>query len=176
VASVSGQTLKAVRYHFKKNLGITDDHYSHSTENPFYGTGQGSGNNSTIWLVVSSALFRSSEDRANGASFESPYPTVGIVMHRVGFVDDMCRYVNLFDTDDPPTPTTVIQLLTKDSQLWSDLLWRSGGSLELPKCTHHYSNYLFQDDGMPMLEGGQVGPAVEIQQDTQQARVTVPFR
>ena len=38
-----------------------------------------------------------------------------------------------------------------DSQLWNDLLWTSGGKLELPKCGYHTVYYTFKPDGTPIL-------------------------
>jgi hypothetical protein len=48
------------------------------------------------------------------------------------------------------------------SQLWSDLLHRSGAALELTKSKYHTISYLFtfscMHSGAPVLQGGQVGP------------------
>ena len=72
VALVMGRTLEEVKYHLKTHLGVTDEHYQHCTITPIYGTGQGSANSPTIWLVVSSMLFRCYSKRAHGARFETP--------------------------------------------------------------------------------------------------------
>ena len=176
VALVQGKTLAEVKYHLKTKLGITEENYSHCTVHPIYGTGQGSGNSPTIWLVVSSILFDCYEARAHGAVFESPDKTIRLQIYRVGFVDDTCGYVNNFTSPIPPSPAELISLLTKDSQLWSDLLWLSGGALELPKCTYHYWNYLFRPIGTPFLQAGQVGPDVVIRTGDGIRHETVPFR
>ena len=39
-----------------------------------------------------------------------------------------------------------------DAQLWNDLLWASGGRLELPKCGYHTIYYLFHENGIPYLQ------------------------
>ena len=54
----------------------------------------------------------------------------------IGYVDDSNDQVNIFTDDHPPTPETLITMMQHDAQLWSDLLWASGGALELPKCSH----------------------------------------
>ena len=174
VAIVQGSTLQEVKYHLKTQLGVTDEYYQHCTISPIYGTGQGSGNSPTVWLVVSSILFRCYSATANGARFESPDGSVIIDLYRVGFVDDTCCYVNLFRRDTPPDPIELIQLLQHDSQLWSDLLWKSGGALELPKCTYHYSQYDFAVDGTPYLRSGRIGPAVEVKTGDGATTLTVP--
>ena len=83
-------------------------------------------------------------------------------------------YVNRFQMDIPPTPEEMIALLTHDSQLWSDLLWKTGGALELPKCLYHYWNYQFAESGRPLLQEGQVGPNVEVLTGDRSRVETVP--
>jgi hypothetical protein len=68
----------------------------------------------------------------------------------------------VFCSDVPPTLNNLITKLTHDSQLWSDLLYKSGGSLELPKCTYHFSQYRFATDGTLYLQSGQIGPPVTV--------------
>jgi hypothetical protein len=126
IAIVQGKTLSDVRYHLKTQLGVTDEFYQHSTISPIYGTGQGSGNSPTVWLVFSSILFRCYSATAHGARFESPDGTVAIDLYRVGFVDDTCSYVNQFLAHTIPTLQELISLLSHDSQLWCDLLWKLG--------------------------------------------------
>ena len=41
--------------------------------------------------------------------------------------------------------------MTQDAQLWHDLLWSSGGKLELPKCGYHLIYYNFNDNGLPHM-------------------------
>eukprot|EP00957_Ditylum_brightwellii_P132673 10116495-Ditylum_brightwellii.AAC.1 len=37
-----------------------------------------------------------------------------------------------------------------DAQLWSDLLWVSGGLLELEKCSYHYLHFDFKLNRRPV--------------------------
>ena len=41
--------------------------------------------------------------------------------------------------------------LQEDAQLWSDLLFQSGGRLELPKCGFHTTYYDFTKEGDPIM-------------------------
>jgi hypothetical protein len=174
VAIVQGKTLEEVRYHLKTQLGVTDDHYKHCEVSPVYGTGQGSGNSPTVWLVISSILFTCYSAKAHGARFESPDKSICVDIFRVGFVDDTASYINDFSSRKPPSPEEMIQWLTHDSQLWSDLLYKSGGSLELPKCTYHFSQYKFASDGTPYLQCGQVGPTVSVRTGDSSSTQLVP--
>jgi hypothetical protein len=95
-----------------------------------------------------------------GFSLPSPNRSVKLDLYQVGFVDNTCSYVNIFLADRPPSPAQMIQLLSHDSHLWCDLLWKSGGALELPKCTYYFSQYQFATNGSPFLQSGRIGPQV----------------
>ena len=41
--------------------------------------------------------------------------------------------------------------MREDAQLWHDLLWVSGGKLELPKCGYHLVHYDFEPSGIPKM-------------------------
>ena len=41
--------------------------------------------------------------------------------------------------------------MREDAQLWHDLLWVSGGKLELPKCGYHLVHYNFEPSGIPKM-------------------------
>ena len=129
-----------------------------------------------MWLVISSVLFNCYESRAHGATFESPDKSISLKLYRVGFVDDTQSYVNKFLDDVPPTPAELIALLTHDSQLWRDLLWTSGGALELPKCLYHHWHYYFQPNGSPILHATQTGPDVVIRTGDRSTSETVSFQ
>jgi hypothetical protein len=79
----------------------------------------------------------------------------------VGFVDDSTGTVNNFANN----AATVEKLLCKlqhDVQLWNDLLWCSGGMLELLKCSYHFLFFQFDTSGAPHPLGGIVAPPLEI--------------
>ena len=44
-----------------------------------------------------------------------------------------------------------------DGQLWHDILWSSGGALNLQKCSYHHIRYAFTDAGEPFLSGNTSG-------------------
>ena len=61
----------------------------------------------------------------------------------IGFVGDSTGQVNLFHTNIPPTAEMLVQLMQHDAHLWNDLLWASGGDLELQKCSYHVLYWKF---------------------------------
>jgi hypothetical protein len=94
VALIQGKTLEEVQYHLKMILGVSKEHYQHCTASPVFGTGQGSGNSPTIWLVISSILFTCYSEKAHGARFKSPDKSICVDMFRISFVNDTARIVH----------------------------------------------------------------------------------
>ncbi len=158
VCLVHARTLQEARYLLKTQLGVSEEFYSHCRAFPIYGTGQGSGNSPMIWCFISSMLFTIHQENAIGASYTSPDRSIFLRLFMVGFVDDTYGTVNDFARTPPPTTTELVSMAQHDSQLWSDLLHRSGGALELAKSKYHTVSYLFTPSGAPVLQGGQVGP------------------
>jgi hypothetical protein len=72
IVFINAKTLKSAKYILKTKLGISETAYQHCTAHPIYGSGQGAGNSSGIWCVISSVSFDLYEEKAHGAHFESP--------------------------------------------------------------------------------------------------------
>jgi hypothetical protein len=161
VVHVNAQSLKQAKYKLKTALGVTEASYSHCTAFPLHGTGQGSGNSPMIWCFISSTLFNCHHERAYGALFESPDRTVTITFSMVGFVDDSTGTINDF-ANNATTVEQLLQRLQHNAQLSNDLLWCSGGMLELPKCSYHFLCFEFDDSGKPHPIGDTVGPPLEV--------------
>jgi hypothetical protein len=105
-------------------------------------------------------LFTIHQEKAVGASYISPDKSPSVRLFMVGFVDDTYGSVNDFSRTPPPSSTELVSNAQHDSQLWSDLLHRSGGALELTKSKYHTVSYLFTPSRAPVLQGGQVGPSL----------------
>eukprot|EP00957_Ditylum_brightwellii_P181163 13799525-Ditylum_brightwellii.AAC.1 len=78
----------------------------------------------------------------------------------VGFVDDTTGQTNGFENSNV-TPEELIEQMTKDEQIWSDLLWISGGLLELDNCLYHLIYYMFLESGTPVMSLKQLGPKLQ---------------
>jgi hypothetical protein len=135
---VNARTLKEAKYKLKILLGVSDEFCQNCTAYPIYGTGQGSANSPVIWLIVSSTLFTCHEQHAYGATFTTPDKSLSVALSMVGFVNDSTGQVNNFTANSQPGPAVLNKFMQYDAQLWSDLLWISGGLLELPKCSYHH--------------------------------------
>jgi hypothetical protein len=143
--------LRQAKYVLKTKLGLSDEEFSHCQLHPIYGTGQGSANSPAIWALISSRLFDAHAARAYGATFLSPDRSLQLQIFMIGFVDDSNACVNDF-TNQNQSDTILLQRATSDAQQWNDLLCRSGGALEIPKCVYQLAHYGFSKAGAPVLQ------------------------
>jgi hypothetical protein len=151
VAYVHATTLHDAKYKLKTAMGVSTEFYQHCASYPIYGTGQGSTNSPVIWIIISSTLFDIHNQKAHGATFCSPDQSMSISFSIVGFVDDSNCQTNFFRCNDQTSCEHLIAAATHDAQLWADLLWTSGGYLELPKCSYHVIHFDFSSNGRPFM-------------------------
>lgn len=121
--------------------------YSHDPLFPIFGTGQGSGNSPSIWLQISSILYDLQLRLAHGATFVTADEQEQIKLSMMGFFDDITGFVNHFAPQEDSTLDDLTSKMKEDAQIWTDLLWCSGGKLELPKCTFFALRFMFPPDG-----------------------------
>ena len=148
VIFVHAKTLQEARFTLKTAKGISDTWYLHCVRFPIHGTGQGSTNSPTIWCFILSELFECHTKEAHGILFESPDGNLFVQMSIVGFVDDS---TGITGGNVSTTYNKLKQMMIEDAQLWHDLLWASGGKLELKKCGFHIFNHDFRPDGRSFM-------------------------
>ena len=101
-----------------------------------------------IWCFISSVLFNCHNKKAHRLTTASPNGDVVVSFSIIGFVDDSTCVTG------GKQGKTVEQLLIRvkhDVQLWHNLLWVSGGKLELQKCGLYLIFYNFDHDGVPSM-------------------------
>ena len=150
VVAVHATTLLQARFHLRTTTGISQEHYSHSIHYSIYGSGQGSGNSPAIWLFISSTLCDTHNQLSHGATFTSPEGDESVKITMVAFVDDSTGTYNDFQPQNEMAIETMLQNMQADAQIWNDLLWCSGGKLELPKCSYHVLRFIFKPNGTPV--------------------------
>jgi hypothetical protein len=176
VVFVHATTLEETKYKLKTSLGVSDKVYANCQAFPIYRTGQGSGNSPAIWCIVSSVLFSCHQERAHGAYFCTPDKKTSVSLSMIGFVDDSTGQVNTFKDDTQPTPKFLRAIMQNDAQLWNDLLWLSGGLLELSKCSFHQIHFDFSPDGTPMMRAGTFGAPLMVHDKKTEMFVTIPAK
>jgi len=149
VVAVHATTLQQARFHHRTASGLSEQSYSHSIHFPIYGSGQGSGNSPAIWLFISSTLCDIHQEISYGASFTNPEGNESVTISMVGFVDDSTGTCNDFRPQEEISYKRMTKRMQKDAQTWNDLLWCTGGKLELPKCSFHVLRFEFTPNGAP---------------------------
>ncbi len=66
-----------------------------------------------------------------------------------GFVDDTNAALNDWQPQHQVELDVLLTRLTHEAQTWNDLLFISGGKLELTKCSFHVLQFNFKPDGSP---------------------------
>ena len=151
VTAVHATTLEEARFHLRTPTGISPKSYSHTLEFPIYGSGQGSGNSPAIWLFISSTICDIHQAISYGASFTTPEGNESVRISMVGFVDDCTCTYNDFQPQTELDYKTMTQRMQSDAQTWNDLLWCTGGKLELNKCSFHALRFAFNPNGSPRV-------------------------
>jgi hypothetical protein len=152
VTASNAATLEKATFHVRTELGISPSGYHHNQEFPVYGTGQGSANSPAIWCFLSSTLFDCYDTRAHQATYWDTQGDVRVQLGLIGFVDDCNGQTTSFGSDGSSTTVTQLASQAQDNaQCWSDLLYASGGSLELSKCSAHILQWKLSMAGAPVL-------------------------
>ena len=103
VTKCNAKTLQAAKYKVRTELGISEDSYSHSQEDPIYGIGQGAGNSSNHWGFITSAAYDGYDTMSTPATYQNPDPTNEIKVSIIGFVDNTNGQANKFTGCDSAT-------------------------------------------------------------------------
>jgi len=113
-----------------------------NNDNNIVGQGvlQGSSSDAPIFSLNSEISLCAYNKSVIGASFCHPVNGSIITDHSIQYVDDTSQFLNNLGAMNhiPPEQElnhpSLLQLATKNSQKWADLMWMSGGNLNLGKC------------------------------------------
>ena len=162
VVLVHATTLQEAQFHLRTQLGYSESSYSHQVEFPIFGSGQGSGNSPSIWLFISSTLCDIHQQISHGAKFVSPDGQEEVKITMVGFVDDSTGTCNDFQPQTQADTSTIASWMQRDAQAWNDLLWCTGGKLELPKCSFHTLHFTFLPNGTPKAALAPISSQIQV--------------
>jgi hypothetical protein len=132
VINLHATTLEQAKYHLKTKHGTTTTYYSHSTNTPIYGNGQGAGDSPSQWCQQSTMLFDLYSDLNDGATMTTSTGDASITIPLAAFADD----TNLLGNDNTRTKT-IDQLILQAQEgftSWNELLHATGHFMELEKC------------------------------------------
>jgi hypothetical protein len=123
-----------MRYSVKTHYGVTEDYYTGTPFEPLFGTGQGSGASPAAWLTLVVVIMNTIDKViADRTSFES---IDGIYKHSRlmdAYVDDTA--IGITSAADDEDMDSLIEKIERTAQTWEQLLFYSGGALNLSKCS-----------------------------------------
>jgi hypothetical protein len=146
-------SLRFMEYTVKTVFGISEANYKVTIFEPLFGTGQRSGASPAVWLPLVVILMHTL-DRVISERMQFSSPDSQIKHSRLidAFVDD----TSLGFTDEGHlTFPTMFKQLTHLAQTWEKLIFYSGGSLNLSKCSW-YIMYWDWNKGRPQLRPAQL--------------------
>jgi Reverse transcriptase (RNA-dependent DNA polymerase) len=146
IVNVHATTLRYMKYYTKTSLGPSKQHYQHRSKSPIHGTGQGSCASPALWLHISSFLMDILANHSFGFVATSVQKDRIEKINNQGFVDDTSLMTNGGNTSHE-----LIQRLQQDAQTWNNLLFSSGGKLELNKCLYYIISFKFDATGNPTM-------------------------
>lgn len=141
-------SLQFMKYTVTTVFGISEENYHGTIFEPLFGTGQGSGASPAVWptlvVILMHMLDRVIPSRMKFSSPDSPIKHSRLID---AFVDD----TSLGFTDAGNLP---LETMTTLAQTWEKLLFYSGGTVNLPKCSW-YIMYWDWKNGRPKIRPAQ---------------------
>jgi len=132
--------LKSMHFRLVTGFGTSSNGFN-NTYNDITGQGilQGSSSDAPIFLLNSDVALSAYKKLGIGASFSHPISGKTITDHAVQFVDDTSQFLNMSGiqqstSNESNISDSLAKCASTNAQLWSDLLWTSGGQLNLFKC------------------------------------------
>jgi len=126
--------LRHMKFHLITGFGKSSSSYRNQ------GVLQGSSSTAPIFLLNSEISLTAYNKMGIGASFQHPVNGSIVTDHSVQYVDDTSQFLNNKGAMNhiPPeqeiTQLNLIQLASQNAQTWANLMWMSGGNLNLGKC------------------------------------------
>lgn len=144
--SMHAEALQFMRYTVKPVHGLSEQSYQGTPFEPLFGTGQGSGASPAAWLSLVVILMLTLDQLVpERMEFSSPH------FHHSRLLDAFLDDTSLGFTDSGVISCDdMIDRLSTIAQHWEKLLFYSGGSLNLKKCSW-YVMYWDWRDGCPDL-------------------------
>ena len=143
--------LHNMKFHLIMGFGQSPSFYLNDNDGIMeQGIIQGSSSAAPIFHLNSNVSLSAYKQLGTGATFTNPITQSEVLEHAVQFVDDISHYINNIShyinkgsatnsniDADSISDTLLIQHDNKNSQIRVDLLWISGGNLNLNKCYYY---------------------------------------
>ena len=138
--------LETPQHHLLTTNGRSKGYYASTPYQRLHGAGQGSSSAPTLWLLISSILFISMRNWAQGIKWTSPQGDPVLKRYTDAFVDDTAIWANSIQD-----PHEMAKRLQADLTKYQEMLTWTGGALTLEKCFFSVLEWKFHPDGQPYL-------------------------
>ena len=137
-AEFSVEFLQKQKYFIKTGLGITEDHYTYSREDPTHGSGQGIGWAGIKFTRTSDTVCKIMKEKCAGMHFQNPCKSINVKRNGDIFVDDTALGVTM----NCAQKRNALLQLKEDQQKHAYLLYSSGHKLALDKCAFYWIRFV----------------------------------
>jgi len=132
-ASAMELILRLMKYRVRTAHGVSDDYYTSTALDILCGTGQGSGASPLIWAIISSIMILILGRMFRGFTTRDPTGTVTSKRPADTFVDNTNQMIS-GESNAEEDMEQMLSELEQGAQKWEELLFASGGGLQLKKC------------------------------------------
>ena len=157
---VQNTILAEIKYKLITDLGISEKYYKHCTVFSIYGTDQDSAVSLTVWIVILNLFIDTHEKNNTGTIYISPNNQDQLKINILDFVDD-CLYQVV--NPDSKSKSQFLRFMNRDTQLWRDLLYITGGGLFFSKYIYYFIFYIFISQNIPVLNNKSISDNIFIE-------------
>jgi hypothetical protein len=152
VCELFQEILNTTQYYAKTVHGTSTLGYGTTPEHFIHGPGQGGRASPSIWTVISCLILSCMSEASNGITLTDPNCTQSIHQSSSGFVDDITHWNINTDQNQAPAPLSIIMQDTQHmAQWWENLLFSTGGKLELSKCFYYVIYWIYDHEGVASM-------------------------
>jgi hypothetical protein len=137
--------LHQMEFHILTGYGMSDTSFHNDADpiHPGQGMLQGRSSAAPVYNINSDVSLTTYCKLASGATFTHPVTMITHTDHATQYVDDKTDLTNLqgilsVDPNVAPTSETLLSHAQRNANIWSSLLWISGGILNASKCLFYH--------------------------------------
>jgi hypothetical protein len=148
VCELFQEILNQTQYYAKTVHGTSTMGYGTTPEHAIHGPGQGGRASPSIWTVISCLILSCMSEESNGITLLDPHTAQSVHQFSSGFVDDITHWNINTDQRNTAAPlSTILNDTQRMAQWWENLLFSTGGKLELSKCFYYVIYWIYNHEG-----------------------------
>lgn len=148
IATLYRKIQNATKYKIVTAQGVSTRYNNSTSENPVHGSGQGAGDSSTRWVLVSNGITLGFSEKGKLCQISNPCKTIQITTGATSFIDDTTI---ILDACIGKPFREFAQELDNNLSLWENLVNSRGGKLIIGKSSVTLFWWKFDADGDPKL-------------------------